>query len=533
MPMVKCRCGRMVKYRPEQAGKKAKCPACSAVIALPAITSPLEAPPTLEPDVPPPEVALMEALQGIASRKSPPTSPDTDEEPFHVTAPDAAEPRPEDRRPASLDIVPPPALEAPATALRSKQTSDVPRADATLTEALHRPGAQMAPSHGARSDAADSGAADVDEGVPTATRKEAPPVAELPKAPSPEAALSEDDIAASRSDAGDAAAVDEKPSGDDEYALDMSQAPLPEAPQLVLEEESDEHPSPASLVADAITQRAGSDAAASPSPAELRAFFAERPLAEKPTKKRPNFWLVLPFALFYPLRRGGFSLIVCAVVLVAGVRWAMQFFDIARANPMASYLASGMKYFGLVICGGYFAGYLMQIIADSAQGEKVPPDWPDIMEYVQAVIQPLLYFLAMSAFSFAPAIAYYYLQNRQPNPKVFFLLKALGCLYMPMCLIAVSVFRDPRSLNPWYVIKGIIKVAPRYVATWILTVAALWVVTMLPEYLKRHVVGTTQWHAVARDAIYFGAAFYLLLFVCRVLGLLYYTSWHRLRHLEE
>lgn len=36
MPQVKCDCGRLLNYKPEQAGKKVRCPGCKAVLELPA-----------------------------------------------------------------------------------------------------------------------------------------------------------------------------------------------------------------------------------------------------------------------------------------------------------------------------------------------------------------------------------------------------------------------------------------------------------------------------------------------------------------
>jgi len=63
MPEVRCTCGRLLPFKPEQAGKRAKCPACSAIIRLPVAEqremSAAEAPPGPEAglrlqDLPPP-----------------------------------------------------------------------------------------------------------------------------------------------------------------------------------------------------------------------------------------------------------------------------------------------------------------------------------------------------------------------------------------------------------------------------------------------------------------------------------------------
>ncbi len=44
MPKIRCQCKRVLAYREEQAGKRAKCPACATIIVLPAV-APAKAPP--------------------------------------------------------------------------------------------------------------------------------------------------------------------------------------------------------------------------------------------------------------------------------------------------------------------------------------------------------------------------------------------------------------------------------------------------------------------------------------------------------
>ena len=246
---------------------------------------------------------------------------------------------------------------------------------------------------------------------------------------------------------------------------------------------------------------------------------------------RPKFWFALPTALAYPFRKDGFLVLLCGVgffVLALSLpRWIVSIPHIGYVT-FVPVLARILKVVILAILPGFIAGYLMDIITNSAHGDGTPPNWRDPTEYVQSVLLPLFYFAAVGLFAFGGAAAYYFVCKRSPDPNVFLALKAFGCLYLPMGILAVCVFRGPRSLNPWYVIKAIIQVPFRYAATWLIIAPAAWGIMVLQDWLKNNVH-----YIILRDAMLFTIAFYALFVAGRMLGLLYYTSWHRLKWLEE
>jgi len=196
--------------------------------------------------------------------------------------------------------------------------------------------------------------------------------------------------------------------------------------------------------------------------------------------------------------------------------------------PLVRPFVRAMRAVLLVLFSGYLGAYVLDMIAASAHGDDAPPDWPDSTALIESVAKPLFYLLAVSALSFGGAAACFYASKKRPDPGIFFSLKVMGCFYMPMGLLAVAAYRDPRSLNPWFVLKAVILVAPRYLATWILALLAAWAVSSLPSLLEKRVP-----YAALRDALRAALTLYSLFVVARALGLLYRTSRRQLHWLEE
>ena len=242
---------------------------------------------------------------------------------------------------------------------------------------------------------------------------------------------------------------------------------------------------------------------------------------------RPNFWLALPTVPIYPFRGNGFFLMLCGVAFFTGM-WALaNYLLVLRRMHLAPYFINIGRAIAYVVLSGYLAGYAMRIIFESGLGDKTPPNWPDLTELIDAAIKPLLYFLTIGAISFGGMWAYG--RYAKPvHPSVMIALKAWGCFYAPMGVLAISVFRDPRSLIPWYVLKAIVLVAPRYLATWILTLLAWQGMTRLVAMIEK-----PKGYALGSHALFFTIAIYFVLVIARALGVLYYTSPRQLKWLEE
>ena len=258
------------------------------------------------------------------------------------------------------------------------------------------------------------------------------------------------------------------------------------------------------------------------------------PLVEAATETAspPNFWLALPGALVYPLCRGGLTLLLCGVLFYTGV-WLLANMMLRMDFPYLSQLVDVARGIAMIILTGYLAGYLMKIIADSGEGDATPPNWPDLCAAIENAFKPLLYFAAVGVFAFGAPAAYYHFSGRRPDPQVLFCLKAWGCLYVPMGILACSVFRDPRSLNPWYVIKAIVRVPFRYFAASGITFLALWAITLLNGLLLEGFTEKGMLEVMGRLALFLAAAFYCLFVVARLLGVLFHTSSKELHWLVE
>lgn len=233
------------------------------------------------------------------------------------------------------------------------------------------------------------------------------------------------------------------------------------------------------------------------------------------SKTPPSFWAALPTAFAYPLTIEGLPLLLCGVI----------FFTVAFL------IVSFLPCFGWILAlvlQGYLIGYFMEIMAASARGEDEPPDWPDLMDPVEAALKPMGYLIAVGIFAFLPAAAGLLLHGLGGSRVVFVLLIALGLLYLPMGMLVCSVFRDLRSLSPVRVVRALACVPGRYLVTWLLLLALIAL-----SIGARLLVATYLDIIIVKHLLLSGVAFYFNFVMMRILGLLYYTARDKLGWIEE
>jgi len=235
--------------------------------------------------------------------------------------------------------------------------------------------------------------------------------------------------------------------------------------------------------------------------------------AEAREKPRKTFWHALPATFIYPFHREVAPLLAVGVIVFVLAGYVTA---ILGCFPLIGW---ALQIIALVMLFGYLVGYLMEVIAISCTGVEDAPDWPDIREYSESCLQPLGYALAVAIVAFGPTIAYYFATGREPNRNILTILAALGLVYMPMGMLAVSVYRASRSLNPQLVIKAIIRAPLRYLATWVIVVL-MWRLNLVILKEMGTLVNVPIFGPIAQWLV----MLYCFFVIARVLGILYHSS---------
>jgi len=229
--------------------------------------------------------------------------------------------------------------------------------------------------------------------------------------------------------------------------------------------------------------------------------------AEKP---RP-FLARLPGAFVYPFRGLGW-----AMILIAGsLLWLLPAATVVIPLP---YLDKAVA----AVFWAYLSAYVFKVIGSCAKGEDAPPDWPDVMDLVGEILRPLLWVVAAAVVSFGPVGVYLGRHSWELNfgDGLFWALLAWGVLYFPMGLLAVALHGSVGALNPFLVLRGIVKVGTGYLAVVVGFFAAL----ASSFLLRRFMSGVPVVGQFASGAV----TVYFLMAAMRILGLLYQAHAKRL-----
>lgn len=112
-----------------------------------------------------------------------------------------------------------------------------------------------------------------------------------------------------------------------------------------------------------------------------------------------------------------------------------------------------------VMMYGYLFAYLQRIVTTSSNGEMEPPDWPEVTEIQQDIVQPFLQLLVVQAIAIVPS--WVTASFLGPFPGYFVLV--LGLIYFPMALLSVLISDSFSGLNPVFVLSSIMKAPKPYI----------------------------------------------------------------------
>lgn len=226
--------------------------------------------------------------------------------------------------------------------------------------------------------------------------------------------------------------------------------------------------------------------------------------------KPPSFYLTVGSAFLYPLKGLGPFLLLGGTVLLT----------------IASFL-SFWGIFGLLVMVfvyGYLASYLMNIIADSGEGDDNPPGWPEFSDLWGDILHPFWLFFVPSVFCSIPLIALYAGSiSDGVEFEAWRILVGVGIIlfFLPMMLLSVSMHDSLEGLNPLILLPAYIKVFPAYLVALGILFLAVWV----EGWLGDAIMEINVWVGlVLKNTL----SLYFLMVDARVLGLLYRARRERL-----
>lgn len=234
----------------------------------------------------------------------------------------------------------------------------------------------------------------------------------------------------------------------------------------------------------------------------------DKPLVdETQPEARPNLLEQLPALLRYPVQGGG----IYKLAAGAGILALAAFLgDVAYVHWFTSFIAAAL-----------IGGYLMRIIDGSCRAETTMPVWPNIDNWFDDLIVPLLKMFAVVILCFGPATIWYRFFGNDP---IFWVLLLPGVAYFPLAAAAMSLFESLEEILPSRIIPSFRKIEDEY----ILTLIVLSVLALACNGFGT-TVGTSWLVGTPLASI---ANFYVLSLGAHIIGWLYAAEASRLRWFE-
>lgn len=232
----------------------------------------------------------------------------------------------------------------------------------------------------------------------------------------------------------------------------------------------------------------------------------DKPLLTAP-ETRP-FWQEVVHAFIYPLTPLGIAVIIGAGAVMALLTQPDIIVAAVSRDPR---LAVGGLLITLLL-----TYYFFEVIQTSAGGTRWFPsfrksdfDWYDTLFYgVEGIVVSYLPDLAYVATVFAT--------GRGVNLLIFELLRALGCLYLPMALLALAIWRDGQAAMPQVVLPLMRKIPGAVV----LSAIVFWAANSLHLEAVRGAFTGARFDIVGYT---FAASAYLYFVAARVIGIAHWV----------
>lgn len=242
-------------------------------------------------------------------------------------------------------------------------------------------------------------------------------------------------------------------------------------------------------------------------PARPQAAPAAPPARPAQAAAPETFSRCVAGAFSYPFRDGGglILLVTAAGLLLLNV--------VARIAGFAPILGLGALAILAVFVNGYLFLYVKQVILASVDGKESPPNWPGIGD--GSIIASFFQLFCLCALCFGPAVLWRILGPDPGNGLVAVLLAAAGMIYFPMGQIGLALADTLAGLHPAVILPSILK-SPGAYSVSVLMVAASGAVQLGGEAAAE----ALPIPLLPTFAVQF-LSLYLLVFVARVLGIMY------------
>lgn len=231
-----------------------------------------------------------------------------------------------------------------------------------------------------------------------------------------------------------------------------------------------------------------------------------------PTQPRvyQTFFQRLPSVFGYPFKGNG------PIILILGALFFLLL-DVMRSFHFPVY---GL-FVRLAVRGtaaGYLAAIMQRIVTHSAQGDDDMPGFPEVS--ANELRHPAFLLIGSFAVSFAPFICFLIWGDIDPGLKliVSIALGALGCFYLPMAIIATSMYESIFALNPLLIIPSIVKIPLEYLVACVLLGLLLGVRMVSGLVLDLIPI------PILPTVIMAFISLYLLTIEMRVLGIMYHSK---------
>ncbi len=228
------------------------------------------------------------------------------------------------------------------------------------------------------------------------------------------------------------------------------------------------------------------------------------------------FGVKLARAFVYPFKGSGIALLLVAT-------GCLTVLDFLSGVPFVWVLQ--------LLFGGYLCAYYISVISSSAAGEEELPNWPDFANLWEDILRPMILVIGAIMVSWAPAIIYVradlgglFSGEIIIPPSLVYVFAAWFLVYLPMSLLAISLFDSLKALNPVTIIGAIAKIPLRYLQACVLFFLVYYMNTSLDKYLR--VI------PVLGVVIMFFFSFYMTMVAMRILGLIYLANAKKLGWFE-
>lgn len=211
--------------------------------------------------------------------------------------------------------------------------------------------------------------------------------------------------------------------------------------------------------------------------------------------------------LTYPVRSGGWLMIVIGTglsILISISEWSRFF------APLSGILGIVALTFG----AGFFASYYFDIISATVNDSDDPPDWPNITNFMDDIVSPLLKLLGLLLIAGAPLTLALLLDESSPAKEPCVVAgHTFFALYFPMATLGYIMHGHMGGAMPHRVLPAIVRTLPGYLVV-VLLFGAL---AMLSTWSDT-IASTVPIVGIALSA---APSLYLLMAEARLIGLLY------------